>query len=652
MLQTVFTQNRSEELGNDVWRNFVVPPFFDRLDLQQARKPRVIIGGRGAGKTMLVRYLSYHSAFSPHRPSVPKEALQHIGVLWRADTQFARVMTGRGLEQHVWSAAFNHLMALVVGAEVLDSLRAINRSGVLGDSFSAEVLGFGALGAYDPAFSTDLDRLRETIEARLREFESWVANVGKIPEPVFLPGKRFISALIQDCKRQVPDLSSAVFFVYIDEYENLLEYQQEIINTFMKHSEMPLIFNVAVKRHGFTTSKTVGDESIMDVADFRTHDIERYLEEGDFSLFAAEVLLLTLHLAGWTVPIDVEWLRNPEKLKDRDDQQYRERVLAYVRTLFPSVSQKELAATVLADPTLKGKLEKTIRQALKTKGVDTSPDRFIRPQLPEATVVTTALLYRNLPVQEIEAELDALENDQNNRFTGSADWVHNNLVGCLLSLYESTSRVCPFYAGFDAFVSMARGNLRHFLELCHQSLADVTVNDLVDGGVPPDKQAQAARHTSAAFLNQIRRSGRYGNRLHSFVLGLGSLFALAHQRQTQSEPEQTHFSIMGGSHSLTDEDLEFLREAVKWSILFEEQETKIKQPVAVISKSEYVLNPIYAPFFNISYRKRRRLQLSVGDFHTLKQGSYEEVRELLNRYSRKWSVDPAEANPTLFSHLA
>ena len=45
-LRGVFAKNRAEELGRDVWRDFVVPPFFDRLDLIEARKPRVIIGGR------------------------------------------------------------------------------------------------------------------------------------------------------------------------------------------------------------------------------------------------------------------------------------------------------------------------------------------------------------------------------------------------------------------------------------------------------------------------------------------------------------------------------------------------------------------------------------------------------------------------------
>src|SRR5687767_10907298 len=66
-LQSVFTQNRTEEIGYDVWEHFVIPPFYERLDLQVARKPRVIIGGRGCGKTMLLRYLSHESLFSPKR---------------------------------------------------------------------------------------------------------------------------------------------------------------------------------------------------------------------------------------------------------------------------------------------------------------------------------------------------------------------------------------------------------------------------------------------------------------------------------------------------------------------------------------------------------------------------------------------------------
>ena len=47
---------------------------------------------------------------------------------------------------------------------------------------------------------------------------------------------------------------------------------------------------------------------------------------------------------------------------------------------------------------------------------------------------------------------------------------------------------------------------------------------------------------------------------------------------------------------LLPDDISFIAEAVKWSVLFEEAETKQKQEF-VPDTQEYVLNPIYAPYF-------------------------------------------------------
>ena len=66
------------------------PLFFDQLDIQTATKPWVIIGGRGCGKTMLLRYLSHQSTFSPQRPSVPDETIRHLGLYWKVDTQLLK----------------------------------------------------------------------------------------------------------------------------------------------------------------------------------------------------------------------------------------------------------------------------------------------------------------------------------------------------------------------------------------------------------------------------------------------------------------------------------------------------------------------------------------------------------------------------------
>src|SRR4030042_5016462 len=133
-----------------------------------------------------------------------------------------------------------------------------------------------------------------------------------------------------------------------------------------------------------------------------------------------------------------------------------------------------------------------------------------------------------------------LSEDKPNKFTGETGWIHNNFIGCLLQLYAPYDRACPFYAGFKTFCKLSKGNIRHFLELCHKSIYR-SVDNLGNVSFPVKsvEQAEAARNASAAFLGEIRSFGRRGNQLHTFVLRLGSLFGLAHRRPSQSESEQT-----------------------------------------------------------------------------------------------------------------
>ncbi len=654
-VQNVLTKNRAEELGYDMWEHFVLPPFYDLLDLQSARKPRLVIGGRGCGKTMLLRYLSHQTMFSPLRPSVPREASLNVGLYWKADTQFANAMYKRGIPEDTWHAAFMHMAALVIGIEVLSSLKSIARSPTpLLDSSELAKLNLRRLRAFDQALPVVPEELAECLEEKLWGLESWVNDVRKVQEPQFLPGPKFILGLVEAIRSQVAPLRETTYLVYLDEYENLCRYQQEIINTWLKHSEPPLIFNLAMKRHAFETRRTTGPESLSDIHDFRQHDLEQYLlDDADFRVFAAEILFHRLALGGVEgVPVNPADLRDPGKLEERKSSAYRRRVLGSAERMFPGISQHDLAQGIFEDEALAKTLSNRIRSALKHRQSKVSWQRFFRAPLPEASIISPALLYRRrVDPERLAAEMDKAERSAPNQFTGTTAWIHNNFIGCLLQLYEPHFRACPVYAGFRAFCQLAQGNIRHFLELCHKAInIGLAKGRTVGDAVPAADQAEAARQASAALLGEVRSFGRRGNQLYTFVLRLGSLFALAHQRPSQSEPEQNHFSIKGASSQLAEDDLDFLLEAVKWSVLLEQRVTKKKQ-AHLPETVEYVLNPIYAPYFHISYRKRRRLELEADDVICLMRGSYDAVSALLKRFSREWEVEPADMAPTLFSHL-
>ena len=56
IIDSKMTRNRAEEYGFDLWKEFVVPPYFLSLKTLKSEKPLIIEGGRGSGKTMLLRY--------------------------------------------------------------------------------------------------------------------------------------------------------------------------------------------------------------------------------------------------------------------------------------------------------------------------------------------------------------------------------------------------------------------------------------------------------------------------------------------------------------------------------------------------------------------------------------------------------------------
>ena len=647
-VQGVFSKNRAEELDGDVWERFVIPPFFKRLDLTTARKPRVVIGGRGCGKTMLLRYLSHQTTFSRLRTCIPADELLHIGLYWRADTQFMNLMYGRGISEDRWSSAFVHFVSIALGYEILASIESMATSSLETiNEQQLKNLDFTRLQVFSTSCPMDMPGMMRYLQSQLWVMQTW-ANDIKVDEPRFLPGVPFLKALISELKRQIPDLAPANFFVYIDEYENLRPYQQLIINTWLKHSQAPLIFNLAMKRNAFETKTTTGPESLSNIHDYRVHDLE--LELGsDFPLFAAEILFLQLSLVGQHVPIDAAMLRDPNRLREREEKPYSDLVRTAADVIFPAYTQAEMASLVFST-SIRNKLVDRLRQALRHRQSALDPADFMDAANAEASVVTPALLYRtSLSPDYVLEQFRKVQHSEANDFTGSKDWTHNNFVGAYLQLFEPHARPCPVYAGFQAFCQLSHGNVRHFLELCHQSISRV---DEWEMGVPVpiEVQAEAARLASTSFLREVKACGPHGLQLYNFVMRLGSVFALAHQRPTQSEPEQTHFTLVEGLNQISPEDHKFIKEAVKWSVLYEEQETKSKATTD-LEDMDYILDPIYAPYFHISYRKRRSIRIKTSDLVILIRGTYDDLKTLLKRYSTQWNVEPKELPPTLFSHL-
>lgn len=228
IIDSKMTRNRAEEYGFDLWKEFVVPPYFLSLKTLKSEKPLIIEGGRGSGKTMLLRYLCHATQFSKKRDSIEDSVFEHIGIYWKMDVSFASLMEARGAEQELWKSAFENMAVLVLSREVLESLDNMAEARQDIRQF-IDKLDLSELKDIDNDLPLELSLLKRYLRKKDNQFQVWVNNYKKLECPLFYP-MRFLEVLINNLVEQIPLLKNSFFSIYIDEYENLNVSQKKIVN--------------------------------------------------------------------------------------------------------------------------------------------------------------------------------------------------------------------------------------------------------------------------------------------------------------------------------------------------------------------------------------------------------------------------------------
>lgn len=643
-----FLSTRADNLPADLFNQFIVPLFFQRISIFADKRSVRILGGRGCGKTMFIRYFCHSTTFSPNRKDIADDEIESVGLYFRPDTGFCSLITAEWLGEREARLAFSHYVALALLSEACRAFHSIE-SARLGSGELKVLnapLGTG-LTTLLGLKSSSLSALETKVKADLAHIELWVRNPRKIEAPTFISFASVIPRLAEDVATFSPRLAKMGFRAFIDEFENLQEAHREVICDAIKHPHERLRVHIAHKRDAVTDFKTSSQERVVERHDLRTIDLENELsDEGDFELLAAELFLLRLHeaYARFDCPVfEPERLHDPIHLSYRLSPKYRKEVLRCVREILPKISAPEISKLVLADDPLRRRLQEMLRKGLELQGLQSSiqVNELINDRYPEASIVLGALLNRRSQKGELllEQYRKCIEHGPSgdDPFFKVGGWIDNNLYGCLFHLYAGLPRRPNIlYAGFDRFCQLASPNLRFFQELCHttlllafhrQSSEELSGQLIVD----PSKQALAARHVSDSLFEDILQLGQHGGQLLEIARRLGLMFEAFNRRRSQSEPEINHFSIdRADQQELSQDAQDFLREAKIWSVLYEEKDTKNKADYDV-AQSDLILNRIYAPHFNISYRKRRKVSLKASQVDVLLCQSAAQFEILLKR---------------------
>jgi len=603
---------RAEEIGNRVFDYFAMPSqsFYSRM---LKNKAAVLIGGRGTGKTMLLKSMAfeYKSNSLPRSEEIWRNE-HYLGCYIRIDTHIVSNFRGRGISEEVWGELYAHYFNFRATQQIVNTIKKIITLRLV---FEDKFLDF--INRYfelidEPSSERSIESMEKSIRRKIDELVRYINNPNRVPCPILTNnGEMIFSTCSVLQERQ--EFRDKTWYILLDEYENLSENQQRIINTLVKANQPPVIFKLAMRPSGWRTQQTLAlSESLESIADYDLIDYQVDFSDEDYETLVIEAFTKSL------------------ALNKISDMKYLD-----VRELLPEQSPEEEALSIKMRSKRTPKYIERMKKIISCSSKDPNEQLILENKLilidePLRTRIHLVLLDRGTTPQIIARELD-------NNSSKYQEWYKHNRIGTLF-LFCSEYQTKKSFTGFDTYILLSSKIMRNFVSLFSRAWElslDEGFNVDRPLGFSFDTQTKAACDISQKKVFEISSYASIGPALYSFANQLGRIFERLNRDEKQSQPERNHFGVNG---EMSDIGENLLRGALLNSVIQETAATKMKSGTTARGK-DYLLNRIYCPFYNMSYRKMHKLELDAADFEVLLTGLDEEKRGVAQKLFKKYLKD-------------
>ena len=597
-VHNLFGSFRAEWLKDDIFQLFSEPEYFPHL---LGNKSCVLMGGRGSGKTTVLRCLSYEGQYALGKQDWKSPT--HVGVYYRINTNVVTAFTGPEMGPSAWRRLFGHFLNLTISAELAKYLEwhqnTIGKSELSEISFQRIALALG-LGE-----KHSLLELQHGISQAMTLLEIYVNNL-EDQRPTISQLQSPIAQFLEELKK-VPGHEETAFLIVLDEYENLLDYQQKIINTMIKHSGHNYYFKIGVRELGWRVRTTVNDmESLISPADYELIHIEDRLKNNfaDFARTVCESRLRNKSVPGGNCLNMDQLLPTLTVLEESQELGAKRRVSRLRRDLVLNHANESMI-----------------------DAVDDFP----------------LYVFYNVNNHDIEKTISDIE-DYVAGEKQALNKYHNYAYALLFTLADRGAEITKHYCGHSSFARMASCNIRFYMQLIHECIVQQIANEQ-DLTVPIDcrKQTLAARNVGLNYLRELEGATSRGGQLSKMILGFGRFFQILASAPLGSAPECNQFhlrdpdSVDYGESGNAAEQL--LKDGVMHLALVRSPGTKLAT-VADTRAWDYSLHPIFSAYFNYSSRRKRKITISDQDIIAMTRSPRSTIRKLLGR-SREHLVDTA-----------
>jgi len=544
--------------------------------------PMLIMGGKGSGKTHLMRYFSY-----------PLQKLRHvgdivggtrsdgfIGIYLRCGGLNAVRFKGKGQKTGVWESVFSYYMELWLAQLVLTCAADFRSAARVSDR--EREIATESFRLLDETNSTEIP----TIQALIQQLQQWqkeldweinnCALTHKLNIQIRATSGRLIFGIPQVLARE--NLFKHLQFLYLlDEFENLGEDQQRYVNTLLREKELPCSFKIGGRTYGFKTFKTYSaHEDIKEGSEFEILPLDARLRSStQYSKFAQRLCARRLIKAEYA-PIDsldldsvAPTLRDafeifpPTPLLEHEtafvNQKYEGRERPYFGKL-----RAHLKSGMAGRVALGVKHESDLDFIVSKLGCPT------HPILEKINIFRLYQFWRkNEDLKHVASRIGKqceayIHGRGSPEYSSLVEKRKSDMLAQLLRECDQKQN----YVGFDTFVAMSEGLPRNLLVILKKIFnwgAFNGENPFAGGKVSTASQREGVREAAEWFFDDARMPGDDGSMIRDGVSRLATLFREVRFSDKPSEKAVSTFSA--DLSQCSAEARRIIHLADKWSLL-------------------------------------------------------------------------------------
>lgn len=645
--QRPFDVVRAEDFGGDLYEFYEPLEKLIRkvsgVDITGSR-PVFLIGGRGTGKTMVLKFLSIEMQLKDYIKKVYKkeklisELNTHDILTFLKEKKFIGLyLRFKSIEYDSFKEdqkiLFKPYFSIKVAEQIFYFLEILKKSNVIeieqefkiSEQFIKYIVEPKKKIEYD--FNNILDFIKNDIlplfeiileKSSFYSFEK-IKNDYKIPIILY---EKIIFSLSDYIFNEINVLKGKNLFILLDELEFLNDYQKRCIGELIRGSdETSVIFKIGSRYMPKILPVGDSDEVLQEPHDIRIINITKSLnaahgsENSDYSKLIKNVLNKRLN----------------------NSQFFKNKGIVKIEQLFPNYSIEEEATKLV-----KGRKKhwQRFKSYVKKENNVNKVIDLLSNLNPIIEKLNMLLYYRENKPEEINEMFNEFLNKKNKKY---ATLYSKNSLNLLFQLYGDY-RAEKKYAGINVIIHLSSGIIRNAIEICNQAL-----NVAYNYGYQPDKENPLDvnyQHIGCKFHAELQYDDitriplNKGLIVQEFINQIGTIFKALHMDRFLIEPEPTHFET---NYSEIKKDAkEYFDAAIQYSYI-QEKPSMYPKRYEIARKKDFLLNRVFAPYFNISHRIRGRTYISAVQIQNLILGDDKERnkirREIIRQNTKKREID-------------